>query len=133
MSWANTADRPVTKNTITNRLRLKTLEYLLENNVEAETRRKGELVKSFVEKEILPLNDKLELRGIGLMWGIDCSKIDSALASKLSDICFTQNLICEVAGREGSVLKIMPALVIEDELLIKGLNIVKDAFKELLA
>jgi len=67
------------------------------------------------------------------MWGIDCSNIDSALASKLSDLCFTKNLICEVAGRNGSVLKIMPALVIEDELLLKGLNIVKEAFKELLA
>ena len=109
------------------------IEYLLENNVEAETKRKGEIVKNFVEKEILPLNDKLELRGIGLMWGIDCSKIDSALASKLSDLCFTKNLICEVAGRNGSVLKIMPALVIEDELLLKGLNIVKEAFKKLLA
>lgn len=109
------------------------IEYLLENNVEAETKRKGDIVKNFVEKEILPLNDKLELRGIGLMWGIDCSKIDSALASKLSDLCFTKNLICEVAGRNGSVLKIMPALVIEDELLLKGLNIVKEAFKELLA
>ena len=109
------------------------VEYLLEHNIESEAKRKGEIVKSFVEKEILPLSDKLELRGIGLMWGIDFANIDSSLASKISDVAFTKNLICETAGRAGSVLKIMPPLVIEDELLNKGLNILRDVIKEVLA
>ena len=108
------------------------VEYLIENNVEAETKRKSEIVKSFIEKEILPLNDKLELRGIGLMWGIDFEKVDATLASKISDIAFTKKLICETAGRAGSVLKIMPPLVIEDELLEKGLNIIKETVAEVL-
>lgn len=108
------------------------IEYLLENNIEAETVRKGELLKNYVEKEILPLDSRLELRGIGLIWGIDFGKIDSDLSEVVITKCFENNLICECAGREGSVVKMMPPLVIEDELLIKGLSILKKAVAETL-
>lgn len=107
-------------------------DYLLENNVEAETKRKGEMVKDFIEKEILPLDSRLELRGMGLIWGIDFGKIDAALSEKVIEKCFEQNLICECAGRNGAVLKIMPPLVIEDDLLLKGLGIITQATKEVL-
>ncbi len=107
-------------------------DWLLENSVEAETRRKGELVKSFVEREILPLDSRLELRGMGLIWGIDFGAINPELSETVIEKCFENRLICECAGREGAVLKIMPPLVIEDELLIKGLNIVAQATKEAL-
>lgn len=105
------------------------IDYLIENNVEAETRRKGELVKEFVEKEILSLDSRLELRGIGLIWGIDFAGIDSAMSEKVIEKCFDNKLICECAGREGSVVKIMPPLVIPDEMLLKGLEIIKNAIK----
>ena len=107
-------------------------DYLLENNVEAETRRKGEIVRNFVEKEILPLDSRLEFRGIGLICGIDFGKINSALSETVVEKCFEHKLICECAGREGAVVKIMPPLVIEDELLLKGLNIMKEAIAETL-
>ena len=107
-------------------------DYLLDNNVEAETRRKGELVKDYLTKEVLSLDSRLELRGMGLIWGIDFGKIDSALTEEIIEKCFDNNLICECAGRNGSVLKIMPPLVIEDELLLKGLDIIATATKEIL-
>lgn len=107
-------------------------DYLLENNVEAETRRKGEIVKAFVEKEILPLDSRLELRGMGLIWGIDFGKIDPNLSEVIIEKCFARNLICECAGRQGAVLKIMPPLVIEDDLLQKGLEIIAASTKEAL-
>ena len=108
------------------------IEYLTENNVEAETVRKGEIVKSFLEKEILPLDARLELRGIGLIWGIDFGKIDAALSEAIIEKCFEKNLICECAGRAGSVVKVMPPLVIEDELLLEGLNRLKKSVEEVL-
>ncbi len=108
------------------------IEYLTENNVEAETIRKGEIVKNFVEKEILPLDERLELRGIGLIWGIDFGKIDANLSEAIIEKCFEKNLICECAGRAGSVVKIMPPLVIEDELLLEGLNRLKKSVEEVL-
>ena len=108
------------------------IEYLLENNIEAETKRKGEIVKSFIENEILPLDSRLELRGIGLIWGIDVGKINAELSEQVIEKCFEKHLICECAGREGSVVKMMPPLVIEDELLLEGLNRFKQSFKEVL-
>lgn len=107
-------------------------EWLLDNNVEAETRRKGEIVKTFLTENVISLDDRLELRGMGLIWGIDFGKIDPALSEQIIEKCFEQNLICECAGRDGAVLKIMPPLVIEDTLLMKGLNIIADAAKEAL-
>jgi len=46
--------------------------------------------------------------------------------------CFRRKLIIERAGRDSSVVKIMPALTIPDEILLEGLQIVKDAFVEVL-
>ena len=47
--------------------------------------------------------------------------------------CFHRGLILERAGRDSCVVKMMPTLVIDDELLLKGLYIVKEAFVEVLA
>ena len=108
-------------------------EWLLKNDVEAETRRKGEIVREFLTKEVISLDSRLELRGMGLIWGIDFGKINPELSEQIIEKCFEQNLICECAGRNGAVLKIMPPLVIDDELLMKGLEIIAAATKEALA
>lgn len=107
-------------------------EWLLENNIEEETRRKEMIVKEFITREILPLDERLELRGMGLIWGIDFGAIDPELSEKIIERCFEKQLICECAGRDGAVLKIMPPLVIEDTLLMKGLNIIAESAKEIL-
>lgn len=108
------------------------IEYLTENNIEEETKRKGEILREYVEKEILPIDSRLKLRGIGLIWGIDFSEISSDISEIVINKCFENNLICECAGREGSVVKMMPPLVIEDELLLKGLEIIKNSIIEVL-
>ena len=106
------------------------LEYMLANNVESEVRRKGEIVKEFITKEILPLDSRLELRGMGLIWGIEFEKISAGLADKVIEKCFENGLIIEGAGRKNSVVKLMPPLVIEDETLIKGMEIIKKSVIE---
>ena len=69
---------------------------------------------------------------MGLIWGIDFNGIDPNLSEVVIEKCFDQNVICECAGRNGAVFKIMPPLVIEDELLMKGLEIVAASIKEAL-
>ena len=108
------------------------LEYMLANNVESEVRRKGEIVKEFITKEILPLDERLELRGMGLIWGIEFEKISAGLADKVIEKCFENGLIIEGAGRKNSVVKLMPPLVVEDETLIKGMEIIKKSMKEVM-
>lgn len=109
------------------------LDWLLDNNVEAETRRKAEIVKSFITENILPLDSRIEARGIGLIWGLDFEKINPELSETIIEKCFEKGLICECAGRKGSVVKIMPPLVIGNSLLMQGLLIICDSIKETLA
>lgn len=109
------------------------IEYMLDNNIESEVRRKGEIVKEFITKEILPLDSRLELRGMGLIWGIEFEKISAGLADKVIEKCFENGLIIEGAGRKNSVVKLMPPLVVEDETLIKGMEIIKKSVIEELA
>ena len=102
------------------------LEYMLDNNVEAETKRKGEIVKNYIENEILPLDSRLEYRGRGLIWGVDFAGFnDDDLSEKVINTCFENKLVIEGAGRKNSVVKLMPPLVIEDEVLLAGLEILK--------
>lgn len=110
------------------------LEFMLDNNLEAEVQRKSKLVEKFITEEILPLDSRLSCRGIGLMWGIECEKLGGdPFSDAVTIACFNRKLIIERAGRDNSVVKIMPALIIDDETLLQGLNIVKESFIEVLA
>lgn len=109
------------------------LDWLLDNDIEAETRRKAEIVKSFITENILSLDNRIEVRGIGLIWGIDFGKIKPELSNTIIEKCFEKGLICECAGRNGSVVKILPPLVIGNSLLMQGLLIICDSIKETLA
>lgn len=103
------------------------IEYFCDNNLDKEVQRKGAIVEKFIQDEILPLDARLSYRGIGMIWGIEFSEIDPKLALDCVHTAFDKHLILEVAGRKDGVLKIMPALTIEDEILMEGLAIVKDA------
>ena len=101
------------------------LEFMLNNNIEAEVKRKEKILSEFLEKEIRPLlGQTMDIRGLGLIWGIDYK--NGKIARQVLDECFKEKLIIELAGREDSVLKLMPALTIEDDLLLEGAEIIKN-------
>lgn len=104
------------------------LEYRASYDFDAETVRKGEIARNYIEKEILPLDPTFEMRGMGLLWGIDTH--DGAKAKAVAKVAFENGVIMERSGRNDEVLKVMPPLVITDENLLKGLEIVKNAIKE---
>ena len=89
-------------------------------------KKKGEIIKNYIETEILPLDSRLSVRGIGMIWGIEFEKIDYRLSKVAAMRCFENGLLIERAGRRDSVLKPMPALTIPEEDLMKGLAIVRD-------
>lgn len=104
------------------------LEFFNENNIEKETIRKGKVVEQFLNDKIKPLSEKFEIRGIGLIWGIDVH--DETLAKRISKKSFEKGLIIERAGRKNEVVKIMPPLVVNDETLTKGLEILKEVIEK---
>lgn len=99
------------------------LEFMLQNNIEAEVKRKEALVREYMDANIK--RDGIEVRGIGLIWGIQVA--DGATALAIANRCFENGLIIERAGRDNNVVKLMPALTIPDELLLNGLDIIKQA------
>lgn len=112
----------------------KAIEYNVKHDLNKDVQRKGEIVREYVEKNILPLCDKLSLRGIGLIWGIDFGKFEDGgdIAHKIADKCFENKMIIERAGRSDSVLKLLPPLTISDDELKKGLDIILKCTKEVL-
>ncbi len=104
------------------------LEFMINENIENEVKRKSAIVKSYLEKYIKPLSKDYEIRGIGLIWGIETN--NGKLAEKISINAFKKGLIVERAGRDNSVIKLMPALTIDDDLLVKGLDILKDVMEK---
>lgn len=109
------------------------LEYMLENDVEQQVRKKGQIISDFITSKILPIDSRLELRGLGMIWGIEFENIpEKGLADKVIEKCFEHGLIIEGAGRKNSVVKLMPPLVISEQELTEGLEIILRSVKECL-
>ena len=110
------------------------IEYMTEYKLDQEAARKGALIEEFIRNEILPLDSRLSCRGIGMIWGIDCAQLGGdAFSEAVVDACFARKLIIERAGRDSSVVKLMPTLVIDDALLMEGLQIIKESFSTVLS
>lgn len=106
------------------------IRYFVNHALDKEVVRKSAVIEKFIKSDILPLDSNLSYRGIGLIWGIDFSAIDPKCALECVHKAFDNRLILEVAGRKDGVLKIMPPLTIEDDLLLEGLSIVKKVVAE---
>jgi diaminobutyrate-2-oxoglutarate transaminase len=64
-----------------------------------------------------------QVRGIGLIFGLEL--VGSALAKNVSQTAFECGLIIERCGPDDDVLKFLPPLVIEPDVLEEGLEIVR--------
>ena len=100
------------------------IEFIKDNNLEAETKRKEAIMRDYLTSNI----KNHEVRGIGLIWGVDMG--DGKKCARVTDTCFANGLIVEKAGRDNRVVKLMPALTIPDDELLKGLKILCDAVNE---
>ncbi|SNU08263.1 diaminobutyrate aminotransferase apoenzyme [Lachnospiraceae bacterium] len=108
------------------------IDYFIENKLDEVSRKNGEIIEEAL-KDICSGYDKLSYRGLGMIWGIDFTEIDTTLAIKGVHEAFDRHLILEVAGRKDAILKIMPPLTIEEEVLREGLDIVRDVVKTIMA
>lgn len=73
---------------------------------------------------------KGELRGVGMVWGIDFA--DEAFAGAVSEEAFKRGMIIETAGANGQVLKFLPALTIEEDIIAEGLGIIDESIAAVL-
>lgn len=70
-------------------------------------------------------------RGRGLIQGLVVSRYDG-LAGQIARKAFGHGLLIETSGAQDDVLKLLPALTIDDSLLISGLEIIERSLAEVL-
>lgn len=94
---------------------------------------KGEIMEQELGAIVEKYRSKLdiELRGRGMVWGLDIHR--TGFASEVSRAAFQKNLVIELAGADDSVVKFLPALIIEEETLRQGIAIIDEVIGELLA
>ena len=105
------------------------IEFMLDNKIEQEVKRKEKIVSEYLDKYIAPSEHIREVRGIGLIWALETGSGETA--KELGRYCFEHGLIAEKCSRDGGALKLMPALTIPDDLLLKGLETVRAAVESL--
>jgi len=100
------------------------LEHYWQNdNISKAVFYKEKILRTTLEKIAEKYKDtyEIEIRGRGLAYGFEI-KNDKSIASDLSSIAFEEQLIVETCGSEGQVVKFLPPLLIDEELLIEGLK-----------
>ena len=73
----------------------------------------------------------LSTRGRGMMRGIDMGS--GELAAAVTSACFERGLIIETSGAHDEIVKVLAPLVIEDEVLSAGLDILDQCIRDAIA
>jgi len=104
-------------------------EYWSDDRFAKEVQRKGKyIVKRFdsiVEKYG---NDNFTTRGRGMFQGINC--VNGEIAGKITQAAFRRGLIIETSGADDQVIKLLCPLIIADENLTRGIDIIEASIEE---
>lgn len=114
----------------------KTMEIIKRDNLCGAAAEKGKYLKD----NLLRLQKKYpvigDVRGRGLMLGIEMIKpesdnaaADGELAKEIKKTCFLEGLIVETGGRHGAVIRLLPALTIDYDELNKAVRILEYSIK----
>lgn len=104
------------------------INYNIEHNINQNVLENAKYIENYINEKMISKMSELELRGIGLIWGIDFSKVGNDNVVKyIIKECFDNGLIIEAAGRKDLVLKILPPLIITKDELKEGLDIINEA------
>lgn len=107
-------------------------DYWSDDTFSKDIKRKGK----YVSKRLEDIVDKygegnFTTRGRGMFQGINC--INGDIAGKITHNAFLNGLIIETSGADDQVVKFFCPLIISDENLKKGIDIVEQAVKEVCA
>ncbi|NHC61210.1 diaminobutyrate--2-oxoglutarate transaminase [Paenalcaligenes suwonensis] len=98
--------------------------YWADGEFVKQTQHKADRVADFLENIVQNHPEAgLSVRGRGLIQGLVCSP--NGLAERITQGCFERGLVIETAGAQDEVVKVLPALTIEHEVLQQGLAILE--------
>ncbi len=102
------------------------LSYWENDNLSEAIRYKEEILHEELEKIAAKYPDvEAEIRGKGLIYGLHVPF--QGFCRDVSSEAFGNGLVIELAGAEADVLKFLPPLVIEEEVLRQGLTIIDES------
>ena len=93
---------------------------------QADVQRRGDILEARLER--IAKAHGLSTRGRGMMRGIDVGSGEAA--SAITAACFEQGLIIETSGAHDEIVKVLAPLVIDDDLLSAGLDILEHAIAD---
>ncbi len=106
--------------------------YWSDDQFSKEIMRKGEYVSNRLNAIVEQYGEgNFTTRGRGMFQGINC--VNGDLAAKITRKAFQQGLIIETSGADDHIVKFLCPLIISDENLKKGIDIVEQAIKEVCA
>lgn len=111
------------------------LEVMLDEHVEEGVREKEKIFARYMDEIRALAPEQIKTRGIGFIWGVDFWRFDrdGKMSKKVQNLCFEKGLIVERVGRGNTVVKLMPDLLMTEETLCRGLDILKEAVAEAIA
>ncbi|MFT4520491.1 MAG: diaminobutyrate-2-oxoglutarate transaminase [Halioglobus sp.] len=103
--------------------------YWSDSRFTNEIKRKGKYISERLTSIVTRYGeDNFTIRGRGMFQGINC--VNGDIAGAITRRAFKEGLIIETSGAEDHVVKFLCPLVISDENLKKGIDIVEQAIKE---
>ena len=97
------------------------LEHFWQNDqFQVDVQRKGEILRQRLES-IAADYPELSVRGRGMVQAIDCQ--EGELAAQITRHAFEQGLIIETSGSDDQVVKCLPPLIMTEQQLQQGLDI----------
>lgn len=107
-------------------------QYWSDDAFSKEILRKGEYIGERLAQIALRYgNGNLTARGRGMFQGLNC--VNGELAGQITRAAFRKGLIIETSGAEDHVVKCLCPLIISDENLKRGLDIIEESVAEVLA
>ncbi len=109
-------------------------QYWQNDDLSNAVKYKEKIIKEELQRIAERFKEELdvEVRGRGLAYGFDI-KNDNSIAGELSSYAFNEKLIIETCGSEDQIVKFLPPLIIDEEMLREGLKRFEKAIETLMA
>ncbi|GAB5452188.1 MAG: diaminobutyrate--2-oxoglutarate transaminase [Halioglobus sp.] len=106
--------------------------YWSDKQFSEEIKRKGHYVSSRLQAIVARYGEgNFATRGRGMFQGINC--VNGELAGAITRKAFKQGMLIETSGADDQVVKLLCPLVISDENLARGIDILEQAIREVCA
>ena len=118
---------------------LATLQHMEEIDINAKGRHVGEVIRKRFEKMKAKHACIGDVRGLGAMMAMEFNidrdplRPDADTCTKLMNACAKRDLVVITAGTDKNVIRVLSPLVISDELLNKGLDIMEEELEKICA